>query len=324
MDQQNRQITAAKTENTLITNQSPGNPYLIAATANNTRKAYRTDIAHFQNWGGMLPTTPQVLVEYLNVFASHLKPITLSRRLTAIKHWHTYQGFSDPTQSPLVRKTLKGIAHVHGTPAKKAPPLTIPQLETIARHLMEQTTLMALRDNALLQLGFFGAFRRSELIAICCEHISENNDGLLIKIPRSKTDPDGKGLECAIPHHKIDAVLSPVYALKQWLTAANITEGPLFRKITRWQTLSQDALTPVSVNLIIKKYAAQFHFPNADLFSGHSLRRGLATSASQKNVPIKTIMRQGRWRHVNTVMQYVDDSQIFEENAAGMLMDQSK
>lgn len=319
-----RQITIAKTENELITDQFPSNPYLIAATASNTRKAYRTDIAHFQNWGGMLPTTPQVLVKYLNAFAGHLKPITLGRRLTAIKHWHTYQGFADPTQSPWVRKTLKGIAHVHGTPAQKAPPITIPQLKTIACYLMEQTTLMALRDNALLQIGFFGALRRSELVAISNEHLTENNDGLLIKIPRSKTDPDGKGLECAIPHHKMDAVLSPVYALKKWLTTANINEGPIFRNITRWQTLSHDALTPVSVNLIIKKYAKQFHFPNADQFSGHSLRRGLATSASQKNVPIKTIMRQGRWRHVNTVMQYVDDGQIFEENAAGMLMDQSE
>lgn len=276
-----RQITTAKIENKLITDQSSSNPYLIAATANNTRKAYRTDIAHFQNWGGMLPTTPQVLVEYLNAFASHLKPITLGRRLTAIKHWHTYQGFADPTQSLLVRKTLKGISHVHGTPAQKAPPITMPQLEMIACHLMGQTTLMALRDNALLQIGFFGALRRSELVAICYEHISENNDGLLIQIPRSKTDPDGKGLVCAIPHHKI-AALSPVYALKQWLSAAKIIDGPLFRKITRWQKLSHDALTPVSVNLIIKKYATQFHFPNANQFSGHSLRRGACNFCQPK------------------------------------------
>ena len=76
------------------------NPYIHAATSANTRRAYQTDIRHFEDWGGRLPTNTQVILDYLQTFAPKLNPRTLSRRLIALKHWHLYQGFSDPTQHP--------------------------------------------------------------------------------------------------------------------------------------------------------------------------------------------------------------------------------
>jgi len=56
----------------------------------------------------------------LHAHAETLNSRTLSRRLTALKHWHSYQGFTDPTSHPLVRKTLTGIQNVHGKPKEKA------------------------------------------------------------------------------------------------------------------------------------------------------------------------------------------------------------
>ena len=107
---------------------APQNPYLHAATSDNTRSAYRNDIKHFVAWGGLLPTSADNVIAYLQTYASTLNPRTLVRRLTAIKHWHTYQGFFDPTSNPNVRKTLTGIMHVHGTPKEKAATLTIENL----------------------------------------------------------------------------------------------------------------------------------------------------------------------------------------------------
>jgi hypothetical protein len=78
------------------------NPYLHAATSDNTRKAYQNDIAHFVSWGGLLPTSPHVIIHYLQAYAIQLNPRTLVRRLTAIKHWHTYQNFPDPTAYPYI------------------------------------------------------------------------------------------------------------------------------------------------------------------------------------------------------------------------------
>src|SRR5437868_13666933 len=76
------------------------NPYLAAATSDNTRKAYRSDIRHYEQSGGRLPATSEEIIHYLQNFAAKLNSRTLARRLIAIKHWHQYQGFTDPTAHP--------------------------------------------------------------------------------------------------------------------------------------------------------------------------------------------------------------------------------
>lgn len=80
--------------------------------------------------------------------------------------------------------------------------------------------MIACRNNALIQVGFFGAFRRSELTAICYEHLNEVPEGFEILIPKSKTDQTGEGLICALPYGK--DVLCPVTALHQWLEKSQI------------------------------------------------------------------------------------------------------
>lgn len=94
--------------------------YIIAATSDNTRRAYQSDIRHFIEWGGLLPTTAETMMHYLQQQAERLNPRTLVRRLTALKNWHLYQGFPDPTSHSMIRKTLSGIKHIHGKPKDKA------------------------------------------------------------------------------------------------------------------------------------------------------------------------------------------------------------
>ena len=293
--------------------------YLHAATSDNTRRAYRQDIRHFMRWGGLLPTTSDIIVRYLQEHAASLNPRTLIRRLTALKNWHTYQGFSDPTVHPLIRKTLTGIQHIHGKPKEKAAAITLEQLEQMATYLsQEPEDLFDLRNNALLQVGFFGAFRRSELISIQWENITFVPEGMEILIPRSKTDQLGEGQTCAIPYG--DDILCPVTALKTWCEKANIQSGFVFRSIDRYGNVNLASLSTQSVNLIIKTVAEKCYIPNAADFSSHSLRRGFATSASRKGAPFVSIMRQGRWRHEGTVLGYIEEGQRFEENAASLML----
>ena len=91
-------------------------------------------------------------------------------------------------------------------------------------------TLIGMRDRALLALGFAGAFRRSELVALDMADLAEVADGLRVTIRRSKTDQEGAGQEIAIPrgHH-----IRPVETLQAWLAAAGITAGPVFRQVTQ-------------------------------------------------------------------------------------------
>ena len=86
--------------------------------------------------------------------------------------------------------------------------------------------LKGVRDRALLLLGFAGAFRRSELVALDVADIAETETGLLVTIRRSKTDQDGEGVTIAITRGD---VACPARALREWLDAAGIEAGPIFR-----------------------------------------------------------------------------------------------
>lgn len=159
----------ARTNGTLATPEQLAQRYqrfLAAATSDNTRRTYRSAIRHFQAWGGVLPCDEATVIHYLLTFAEALNPRTLSLRLTALGQWHRFQGFPDPTASATVRKTLRGIERVHGRPRQKAKALLLEDLDLIVTHLATLDGLAALRDSALIQVGYFGAFRRSELVML--------------------------------------------------------------------------------------------------------------------------------------------------------------
>lgn len=290
------------------------NPYLAAATSNNTRKAYRSDIKHYEQWGGILPATPEYIVNYLQHFAATFNPRTLSRRLVALKHWHQYQGFPDPTSNPIVAKTMIGITRVHGKPKEKAAALTPEDLRKMMDALAQDSSLLSIRDNAILQIGYFGALRRSEIINIHVEHITWQAEGIEILLPSSKTDQAHVGQYCVIPYG--NEVICPIKALENWLAKSNIKEGAIFRRIAKNQTISDTPLTALSINHIVHRCAVLANLANANDITPHSLRRGLATSAARTQSSIQTIMRAGRWKQVNTVMEYIEANERFEDNAA--------
>jgi integrase len=79
-----------------------------------------------------------------------------------------------------------------------------------------------LRDTAILLLGFGGAFRRSELVALDIADVAETETGLLVTIRHSKTDQEGEGETIAIARGDRAC---PVKALRAWLEAAGIETG---------------------------------------------------------------------------------------------------
>lgn len=299
-----------------ITKVLPPHDYIHAATSDNTRKAYQTDIRHFAQWGGLLPAAVDTVMQYLQQHAGRLNPRTLTRRLTALRNWHLTQGFSDPTAHPAINKTLTGIKNVHGKPKNKALALTLAFLIEMVTFLKKSDRLMDCRNNALLQIGFFGAFRRSELVALTWEAIHFVPEGIEILISRSKTDQAGEGQVCAIPYG--DGTLCPVRALITWRDRS-CQSGFIFRQIQGGQ-INPDSIKAPQMNILIKSIAKACQLPDAELYSSHSLRRGFATEASKQGVPFGSILRQGRWRHEGTVLGYMDEGKRFEQNAAGLML----
>lgn len=294
--------------------------YLHAATSDSTRRAYRSAIRQFEKWGGRLPTDSRVLVRYLLDRAEAVNPRTLELHLTAIGQWHRYQRIVDPVTDPLVRKTMDGIRRLHGRPKRKARALRLDHVAAMTRHLRAQPdSKKKQRDLALLLAGFFGAFRRSELVAIRVEDLAWEEEGLLVHLPRSKTDQSGHGMTRALPFG--DPLVCPAAALRQWLEAAGISEGPVFRAVNRWDQVQPRHLSPGSVNELLKKLGAACGFEFAGELSSHSFRRGLSTSAAREKVDFELIKKQGGWKSDATVWEYIEEGQQLIENAIDPLME---
>lgn len=296
--------------------------FLAAATSENTRRAYRSAIRHFQRWGGALPSDEACVIRYLLACAGTLNPRTIALRLTALSQWHIHQGFADPASTPTVRKTLSGIQRVHGKPKRKAKALPLEDLERIVAQLAGLDTLKAKRDNALLQIGYFGGYRRSEIVSLEVAHLGWEREGMVITLPRSKTDQQGEGIVKAIPFG--DGACCPASALRAWLAAAGIGSGPLFRPINKWGQVAGSALGEGSVNAILENCATLALLDYVPQLSSHSLRRGMATSAHRAGASFRDIKRQGGWRHDGTVQGYIEEAAQFEENAALSLLRKRK
>ena len=203
--------------------------YVHAAVSDNTRRAYRSDLRHFLDWGGAIPASDGVIAEYLAQHAGALSVATLARRVASISKAHTAKGLPNPVRSELVRSTLRGIRRAHGQPQRRAKPLTKEDLFSVLAATGDG--LKNARDRALLLIGFAGAFRRSELVAINVTDIEPVKQGIVISIRHSKTDQEGTGREIGIPHGRTR--WCPVAAFNDWLERAGIEEGPIFRPVDR-------------------------------------------------------------------------------------------
>jgi len=294
--------------------------YLQAATSDNTRRTYRSAIRHFEKWGGKLPSDRETITHYLVDHAETLNPRTLEVRLTAISQWHQFQGFSDPAQDSTVRKTLKGIRRTHGKPKKKAQALRLQDLAIMIRYIEQQPpSIKKTRDKALLLIGYFGGFRRSELVSIEVENLKWEPEGLIITLPKSKTDQEGEGKLRAIPYG--NEFICPVASLKVWIEESEIAEGPAFRPINRWGQIQSKAMSPSSINEFLKIIGKACNFDFVVDLSSHSLRRGLTTSAAREDIDFETIKKQGGWKSDATVWEYIDEGRLFSNNVAHSLID---
>lgn len=286
--------------------------------ADNTLKSYSADWNDFTYWCDIhkvnpLPCTPETIVNYINDLADHAKANTVSRRVTAISENHIAAGFHDdnPTKTGMVINAMQAIRREKGTFQHGKAPILMETMSLLA-DLFDAGDLVSIRDKALLFLGFAGAFRRSELVGIDMQDISFTPQGLVVFIPQSKGDQLGRGSQIAVPYAP-DPHVCAVTAVREWINAAGITSGPLFRGFKRNLEPRETQLTDKAVALIVKKYMAMLGM-NPDDFAGHSLRRGFATSAAQHDLDALSIMRQTRHKSEKMVHRYIEQGNLFKEN----------
>lgn len=294
--------------------------FIRASKAESTLRGYRSDWRHFCAWCEAqsvhtLPANPETVASYIAECAAHLKVGSVQRRLNAIAEAHKAVGLDTPTHTGIVQNTMKGIRRTLGTaPTQKAATL----IDDV-RAMVDAAGagIIGARDRALILLGFAGAFRRSELVALDVEDCVFGKDGLVVILRRSKTDQQGTGRKIGIPYGS-NPDTCPVRTMQAWMEQAGIAAGPVFRSINRHGHMQPGRLSGIDVARIVKKLALRAGL-DAAKYAGHSLRAGHATSAAIAGASERSIMNQTGHRSVQMVRRYIRDGNLFRENSAGKL-----
>lgn len=295
--------------------------YLDAAQRENTRRSYASAIRHFEvSWGGLLPATTDTVAQYLVAHATTLSINTLRQRLAALSQWHQMHGFADPTKAPQVKQTLKGIQALHPAREKRAAPLQLTAVARVSDWLEaaiaaadqrgdRASALRCRRDQAMLLLGFWRGFRVDELVGLRTEHLTAvPGQGMTCFLGRNKTDRQLVGTTYRVP------ALSrwcPVTATVEWMATAGLTEGPLFRGITRTGGIRAGALHPNSVVPLLRRLFKLAGLASPESYSGHSLRRGFAGWASTNGWDVRALMEYVGWKDIHSAMRYIDEPDAF-------------
>jgi len=298
-----------------ITLSEPVAEFVRESIAPNSRRAYASDLARFVAWGGSLPATDKLIAAYLAAHAETHATSTLTRWLTSLAKAHRAAAFADPTKNELVRSVLRGIRRTHGAAPLQAKPLLRDDL--IATLDAMDGSLRSLRDRALLLIGFAGGFRRSELVGLDVGDVEAVRQGVVLHLRRSKTDQFAQGRKIGIPHAR--GRHCPLVALEVWLSAAQISAGPLFRPVSRHGHVRGKRLSGDAVSIVVRERLAAAGI-ETDGFSGHSLRAGFATSAAQAGVSSWKIRQQTGHASDAMLARYVRDGELFIDNAAGVLL----
>jgi integrase len=186
------------------------------------------------------------------------------------------------------------------------------------------------RDRALLSCGWAIMSRRSELTQIDLEHIRQVDQGLEVKLAKTKTMK--KGRTVGIPNRPNLGKLNPVPNILRWrdlMISRDLTGGPFLRGVDQkgrihgepgWAGAGDLRLHPTTVEDVIRKLAVKTGVPNAAQFSGHSLRRGGANDMYAAGADTRAVAKQGGWGERSPVVfRYLDDVSHWERNALDMV-----
>ncbi len=291
--------------------------YILHSKADNTIKSYKSDWNDFVDFCqerdvAFLTADVTTVINYVADMAETKKVSTIVRRLSSISQAHQAADCGSPTFSFAVKAVIKGIKKTKGTIPNKKKAAIIEDIRMMVNTLGGKLT--DIRDRALILIGFAGAFRRSELVAIVIDDLEFTRDGLVIMLKHSKTDQEGQGYRKGIPYGS-NPDTCPVRALQAWLEVSKISEGAIFRGINQYQQIRPKGLSDKAVALIVKKLAKAAGLDERK-YSGHSLRSGLITTAANKGVDERSIMKQSGHKSLTVMRGYIQDATLFKNNAA--------
>jgi len=290
--------------------------------APNTRIAYASDWRLWKAWcadagRAAFPPDPADVAEWTKYRAARgARLSSLRRAISAIATACRLADVEFDRRSPALYYAFRRLSREHGTAATNARAELL--TDDLVAMLPAGASLRAVRDRALLLIGYAGGFRRSELAGLEVPDLAWRRDGATIALRKSKTDQAGAGQLVAIVYGAKDKTC-PLRALKAWLALSQICDGPLFRRLTSSGQLTRQPIQADTVYRLVKAYAEAAGIDNSRL-GAHSLRVGHVTQALQNGADPVKAKDQLRHKKLDTTLGYNrGGASLFLNNTSGKL-----
>jgi integrase/recombinase XerD len=274
--------------------------WLASRKSARTRRAYRTDVAHFMNTFGI--STPEELrrVDHRAVIAWERRmreeegkeATTVRRRLAALSSLFAHLvKFGVVEQNP--------VRDVERPAVNRREGMTLAFSQKQARKMLDtpkEDTVLGLRDRAILSVGLQVGFRRAELAGLTVGDFHMNRGDDSLKVVRK----GGKKGSLAI--HPQTA-----QRLRDYLEKAghkDDRDGPLFRPV-RGNREGQDErrhLHPDVIDRILRKYAKRIGLERG--YSAHSMRATFITTALDNGASLEDVQRAAGHADPSTTKLY--------------------
>lgn len=277
------------------------------ARRDSTKRTYSTGLNAFykfcQFYQFRNPTVlePDYVADVVSLFIASLALRglafgTIHNYLFAVRSWamDASLGTVNPVDSYLVKQVLTGIKQLVGHRPK--PKFAILPEFLVAIFVLMGTSALDKRDWALFVIAFWALLRKAELLALKWGNVKAIPGGMSLFIADSKTDKDRKGMEVVLAAR--NDILCPVRAIMALASVVPEAQRGLDSPIavaSNKSAWTAKALASKSFVGRIKYWVERIGLDPAN-YSGHSFRRGGATTMARAGIPPEIIQIQRRWR----------------------------
>lgn len=285
-----------------------------------TLEAYAYDWSLFTDWctrteRQALPATDETFLLFVaQCFLRGNRAASVRRRASAIAYHHQQHGYPSPVTAEC-HQLIAGVKRARRETPRQKRALTVDQLRTIAERLTKDGGIRAIRNRAILVVGFASALRRSSLVTLELPDLEFVPEGAVLSIRGEKNDNRAKGRLIGLPFGEHPATC-PIGCLRAWLDVRPRNGTPLFTRVDDGGMGLP--MRPAHVAGILQSAVKLLGLDERE-YGAHSLRAGLVTAGSEKGASELLVAAQTGHRSLEVLRQYFRRTHLFRANVAGMV-----
>jgi site-specific recombinase XerD len=275
---------------------------IVSLRSFESQRSYRHSIDEFVAWycsAPRLSLNKTVVLRYrLHLEDRHLAAGTINVRLAAARRL-AYEAADSGLLSPDHAAGIRRVKGVKKLGCRLGNWLTAEQARVLWQ-LPDPDTLKGKRDRAILAVLLGCGLRRRELTELTTEHFQRRVDHWTI------VDLIGKG-------GHVRTVPVPTWVkqtVDDWLVAARVADGRLFRRVCRTGTIWGEQMTEKVVWHVVKQYAGKLGISK---LAPHDLRRSCARLCHNAGGELEQIQFLLGHVSVQTTEKYLGCKQRFRE-----------